>query len=151
MRKTPIRLAMHPADQFEAFAALIDQGESAADVACRFGVEESLVLKRMKLARVAPQLLAEYRGDGMTLECLDGLHRHRRPPAAAQGIQVACKTGRRTTRVKSIRAALTEKLIEAGSKLARFRRTWMPTRRLARAYPRPTCSARKSISKSRRY
>ena len=70
LAENTVRLAMHPADQFEAFAALIDQGESAADVASRFGVEESLVLKRMKLARVAPQLLKEYRSDGMTLECL---------------------------------------------------------------------------------
>src|SRR5207253_6456042 len=70
LAENTVRLSMHQADQFEAFAALIDKGESASDVAARFGVEESLVLKRMKLARVAPQLLAEYRSDGMTLECL---------------------------------------------------------------------------------
>ena len=65
-----VRLEMHPADQYEAFADLIEQSASAAEVANRFGVEESLVLKRMKLARVAPELLAEYRSEGMTLECL---------------------------------------------------------------------------------
>ena len=70
LAENTVRLAMHPADQFEAFAALIDQGATAAEVAQRFGVEESLVLKRMKLARVAPQLIQEYRDDGMTLECL---------------------------------------------------------------------------------
>jgi len=70
LAENTVRLAMHPADQFEAFAALIDQGETAAEVAARFGIEESLVLKRMKLARVAPQLFKEYRTDGMTLECL---------------------------------------------------------------------------------
>src|SRR5580658_6340531 len=70
LAENTVRLEMHPADQYEAFAALIDQGESAADVAQRFGIEETLVLKRMKLARVAPQLLAEYRSEGMTLECL---------------------------------------------------------------------------------
>ena len=60
-----VRLAMHPADQFEAFAELIDKGQSAADVATRFGIEESLVHKRMKLARVAPELFDEYRnGNG---------------------------------------------------------------------------------------
>src|SRR5580693_10211097 len=46
LAENTVRLAMHPADQFEAFAALIDKGETAADVASRFGVEESLVLKR---------------------------------------------------------------------------------------------------------
>src|SRR5437660_9175359 len=70
LAENTVRLAMHPADQFEAFAALIDKGDTAAEVAQRFGIEESLVLKRMKLARVAPQLLKEYRSDGMTLECL---------------------------------------------------------------------------------
>src|SRR5271155_1580324 len=59
LAENTVRLEMHPADQYEAFAALIDQGESAAEVANRFGIEESLVLKRMKLGRVAPQLLAE--------------------------------------------------------------------------------------------
>src|SRR5262249_3955737 len=58
LAENTVRLAMHPADQFEAFAALIDQGETAAEVAHRFGVDEALVVKRMKLARVAPQLLA---------------------------------------------------------------------------------------------
>ena len=33
LAENTVRLAMHPADQFEAFAALIDQGESAAEVA----------------------------------------------------------------------------------------------------------------------
>src|SRR5262249_47394639 len=43
LAENTVRLAMHPADQFEAFASLIDQGQTAAEVAQRFGVEESLV------------------------------------------------------------------------------------------------------------
>ena len=88
LAENTVRLAMHPADQFEAFAALIDQGMTAAEVASRFGVEESLVMKRMKLARVAPPLLAEYRDGGLTLECLMAFtitDDH----APAQGVQVA--------------------------------------------------------------
>src|SRR5579885_314617 len=50
LAENTVRLAMHPADQFEAFAALLDQGVMAAEVAQRFGIEESLVHKRMKLA-----------------------------------------------------------------------------------------------------
>src|SRR5262249_45742223 len=53
LAENTVRLAMHPADQFEAFAALIDKGETAAQVAQRFGIDEGIVLKRMKLARVA--------------------------------------------------------------------------------------------------
>ncbi len=44
LAENTVRLAMHPADQFEAFAALIDKGETAAEVARRFGVEETTVL-----------------------------------------------------------------------------------------------------------
>ena len=118
LAENTVRLAMHPADQFEAFAALIDKGESAADVATRFGVEESLVLKRMKLARVAPQLLAEYRSDGLTLECLMAFtvtDDHRRQLKVFKSLQDWQKDD-----ASAIRAALTEKMVEASSKLALF-------------------------------
>lgn len=65
-----VREDMHPADEFEAFRALIDNGKTAADVAARFGVTETLVLKRMKLARVSPVIMQVYRDDKITLECL---------------------------------------------------------------------------------
>ena len=128
LAENTVRLAMHPADQFEAFAALIDQGESAAEVAERFGVEESLVLKRMKLARVAPELLAEYRSEGMTLECLMAFtvtDDHRRQLKVFKSLQDWQKDD-----PTAIRAALTEKMVEASDKLARFvgldayRRCW---------------------------
>ena len=118
LAENTVRLAMHPADQFEAFAALIDKGETAADVARRFGVEESLVLKRMKLARVAPQLLEEYRKDGMTLECLMAFtitDDHRRQLKVFKSLQDWQKDD-----PSAIRDALTEKMIDASSKLARF-------------------------------
>jgi ParB family chromosome partitioning protein len=118
LAENTVRLAMHPADQFEAFAALIDKGHSAAEVAERFGVEESLVLKRMKLARVAPELLAEYRSEGMTLECLMAFtvtDDHRRQLKLFKSLQ-----GWQKDDPSAIRAALTEKTVEASSKLARF-------------------------------
>ncbi len=118
LAENTVRLAMHPADQFEAFAALIDQGESASDVAQRFGVEESLVLKRMKLARIAPDLLQEYREDGLTLECLMAFtvtDDHRRQLKVFKSLQDWQKDD-----PKAIRAALTEKMVEASDKLARF-------------------------------
>ena len=87
-------------------------------MASRFGVEESLVLKRMKLARVAPQLLEEYRSEGMTLECLMAFtvtDDHRRQLKVFKSLQDWQKDD-----PSAIRAALTEKMVEAGSKLARF-------------------------------
>ena len=118
LAENTVRLAMHPADQFEVFAALIDQGESAADVAQRLGIEESLVLKRMKLARVAPDLLQEYREDGLTLECLMAFtvtDDHRKQLKVFKSLQDWQKDD-----PKAIRAALTEKMVEASDKLALF-------------------------------
>ena len=118
LAENTVRLAMHPADQFEAFAALIDKGATAAEVAQRFGVEESLVIKRMKLARVAPQLIQEYRDDGITLECLMAFtvtDDHRRQLKVFKSLQDWQKDD-----PSVIRDALTEKMVEASSKLALF-------------------------------
>ena len=65
-----IREPMHPAAQFAAFKGLHDSGRSVAEIAARFGVAESVVWKRLALARVSPKLLAEYRGGKMDLEQL---------------------------------------------------------------------------------
>jgi ParB/RepB/Spo0J family partition protein len=42
-----VRLAMHPADQFEAFRALVDKGSDVAAIAARFGVPETTVARRL--------------------------------------------------------------------------------------------------------
>jgi ParB family chromosome partitioning protein len=118
LAENTVRLAMHPADEFEAFAALIDKGESAAEVAQRFGVDESHVLKRMKLARVAPQLLKQYRNGDISLECLKAFtitDDHRRQVKVFKSLQDWQKDD-----PSAIRAALTEKLVEASDNLARF-------------------------------
>ncbi len=65
-----VRLAMHPADEFEAMAALVDAGEEIAAIATRFGTTEHHVRQRLKLARVAPDLLDAYRAEEMDLEVL---------------------------------------------------------------------------------
>ncbi|MBS0513920.1 MAG: ParB/RepB/Spo0J family partition protein [Proteobacteria bacterium] len=63
-----VRAAMHPADQFEAFKALVDDGLPVEDVAARFGVAPLVVKQRMKLAKVSPALIARFREDDITLE-----------------------------------------------------------------------------------
>ena len=62
------REAMHPADEFEAFRDLTRGGMPAADVAARFGVSETVVRQRLKLADVSPKLIAAYRKGEMTLQ-----------------------------------------------------------------------------------
>jgi ParB family transcriptional regulator, chromosome partitioning protein len=65
-----IREDMHPADQFEAFKALVDNGQSTADIAARRGCPESHVVKLLKLANCSPVLLAAYREELLSLEQL---------------------------------------------------------------------------------
>lgn len=89
---------MHPADQFEAFKALIDAGQSVEKVAARFGVSPLVVQRRLKLANVAPDFIRLYRENEITLQHLmvfaltddqakqrqvwDSLREHERHPSA---------------------------------------------------------------------
>jgi len=63
-----VRDDMHPADQFEAFRLLIDNGAPVEDVAARFGVTPTVVTQRLKLARVSPVILKAYRNEDLNLE-----------------------------------------------------------------------------------
>jgi len=67
------REAMHPADEFDAFQALVQQGRSVEDVAARFGVSPTVVQRRLKLAALSPKLLSLYREDGINLDQLMAL------------------------------------------------------------------------------
>jgi ParB family transcriptional regulator, chromosome partitioning protein len=64
------REAMHPADEFEAFARLIARGRSVEDVAAVFGVTPLVVQRRLRLAAIAPSLMAQYRAGRIALDCL---------------------------------------------------------------------------------
>lgn len=68
-----LREQMHPADQFEAFAALVKEGRPIEDIAADFGVTPLVVQRRLKLANVSPRLLADYRAGAVTLEQLMAL------------------------------------------------------------------------------
>lgn len=67
------REAMHAADQFEAFAALIAEGRPIEDIAADFGVTPLVVQRRLKLANVSPRLMADYRADAVNLDQLMAL------------------------------------------------------------------------------
>ncbi|PLZ01146.1 chromosome partitioning protein ParB [Burkholderia sp. WAC0059] len=68
-----LREAMHPADQFEAFAALVREGRPVEDIAADFGVSPLVVQRRLKLANVSLRLMADYRAGDVTLEQLMAL------------------------------------------------------------------------------
>lgn len=67
------REAMHPADQFEAFAALVAEGRPIEDIAADFSVTPLVVQRRLKLANVSPRLMADYRTDAVSLDQLMAL------------------------------------------------------------------------------
>src|SRR3546814_11939734 len=62
------REAMHPADQFAAFAALVKEGRPIEDIAADFGVSPLVVQRRLTLAHVSPRLLPAYPAGAATLE-----------------------------------------------------------------------------------
>jgi ParB family chromosome partitioning protein len=67
------RQAMHPADQCEAFRALLDSGLPVERIAERFGITVRAVQQRLRLANVAPDLIARFRASELTLDQMQAL------------------------------------------------------------------------------
>ena len=64
------RAPLHPLDQFRAFQALREKGQSEEDIAAAFFVGVNVVKQRLRLAAVSEMLLEVYAEDGMSLEQL---------------------------------------------------------------------------------
>lgn len=111
------REAMHPADQFEAFAALVKEGRPIEDIAADFSVTPLVVQRRLKLANVSPRLMADYRAGGVTLEQLMALtitDDHAAQEAAFYGAPEWQRSP------SKLRERLTEREIDAAHALVRF-------------------------------
>ncbi len=111
------REAMHPADQFAAFAALVKEGRPIEDIAADFGVSPLVVQRRLKLANVSPRLMADYRAGGVTLEQLMALtitDDHAAQEAAFYGAPEWQRSP------SKLRERLTEREIDAAHALVRF-------------------------------
>ncbi|WP_027806969.1 MULTISPECIES: ParB N-terminal domain-containing protein [Burkholderia] len=114
------REAMHPADQFAAFAALVKEGRPIEDIAADFGVSPLVVQRRLKLANVSPRLLADYRSGNpgaVTLEQLMALtitDDHAEQEAAYYGAPEWQRGA------SALRDRLTEREITARHPLVRF-------------------------------
>lgn len=111
--------AMHPADQFVAFKALVDSGQSVEDVAAQYSVTPLVVQRRLKLANVAPEFLVMYREGkaGLTLEHLMALavvDDHQRQ----QQVWKELPEGRRSP--DALRIALTQDELPMSDPVARF-------------------------------
>jgi ParB family transcriptional regulator, chromosome partitioning protein len=113
-----VRVAMHPADQFEAWRGLIDKGAGVPEIAARFGVAESTVKKRLALARVSPRIFALYRAEEIDLETLQAFtvtDDHALQESVWQNLP-----GYQRDNPRAIRQALTEGEVSATDRRVRF-------------------------------
>ena len=65
-----MRADMHPADQVEAFAQLVREGKTSAEIAVRFGMSERTVEQRLRLGNVSPVIMQAYRDGKANLDML---------------------------------------------------------------------------------
>ena len=111
------REAMHPADQFEAFAALVAEGRPIEDIAADFSVTPLVVQRRLKLANVSPRLMDDYRADAVTLDQLMALAITDDHAAQEAAFYDAPQWQRNPS---ALRERLTEREIGASHPLVRF-------------------------------
>ena len=112
------RSPLHPLDQFRAFLALREKGQSEEEIAAAFFVSVSVVRQRLRLASVSPKLLDVYAEDGLTLDQLMAFtvsSDHERQE------QVHERLGQSHSREPhTIRRMLTEGVVRASDKRAQF-------------------------------
>ena len=108
-----VRVQMHPADQFDAFAKLVEEGRGVEEIAARFGVSTTVVRQRLKLAKVSPRLLVAYRADEVTPDQLMALA-ITEDQAAQERVWDAARTDWQRE-PRALRRALTENKIDAST------------------------------------
>ncbi len=114
-----LQVAMHPADQVQAFGALALAGATVADIAARFGVSERIVEQRLRLGHAAPELLDAYRADQIDLATLKAFAVTTDTARQLAVWEQVKDQGYRPTDWQ-IKRMLTEDRIPAGAALARF-------------------------------
>lgn len=112
------RAPLHPLDQFRAFLALREKGQSEEEIAATFFVSVNIVKQRLKLASVSPALLDIYAEDGMTLDQLMAFTvsgDHERQEQVFERLKIS-----HDQQPYIIRRMLTEGAIRASDKRAQF-------------------------------
>lgn len=109
--------AMHPADQLLAFKTLVDDGQSAGQIAAAFGVSPLTVQRRLKLASLAPPFIDLYRQGSIEMDVLQALALS---DDAAQQLQVWESLAPYNRCAHQIRQLLTDGEVQADAPLARF-------------------------------
>jgi ParB family chromosome partitioning protein len=112
------RAPLHPLDQFRAFLALREKGQSEEDIAAAFFVSVAVVRQRLRLASVSPKLLEVYAEDGMSLDQLMAFTVNPDHARQEQVWEVLQRVPARQT--YQIRRMLTEDTVRASDRRARF-------------------------------
>ena len=112
------RAPLHPLDQFRAFQALRDKGQSEEEIAAAFFVAVSVVKQRLRLASVSPKLLDIYADDGMTLDQLMAFTVNADHERQEQVFDRLCQSYAKEPH--TIRRMLTEGAVRAADKRAQF-------------------------------
>lgn len=73
LAENSVRLAMHPADQVGAFAALAEAGATPEDIGNRFGLAPKTVKRRLRLGRLPGRVLAAWRAGEVNLDAVQAL------------------------------------------------------------------------------
>jgi ParB family chromosome partitioning protein len=112
------RASLHPLDQFRAFQALRQKGQSEEEIAAAFFVGVNVVKQRLRLAAVSEKLLDVYAEDGVTLEQLMAFtvtNDHARQEQVWEALQRSYGQ-----EPYQIRRMLTERTVRASDKRALF-------------------------------
>ena len=112
------RAPLHPLDQFRAFQALREKGQSEEDIAAAFFVTPAVVKQRLRLASVSPKLLDAYVEDRLTLDQLMAFTVNADHERQEQVFERLSQTYCKEPHV--IRRMLTEGAVHAGDKRALF-------------------------------
>lgn len=112
------RAPLHPLDQFRAFVALRQKGQSEEEIAAAFFVSVAVVKQRLKLASVSPKLLDTYAEDGLTLDQLMAFTVSGDHERQEQVLERLAQTYDKQP--YAIRRMLTEGAVRASDKRARF-------------------------------
>jgi len=112
------RAPLHPLDQFRAFLALREKGQSEEEIAAAFFVAVSVVKQRLRLASVSPRLLDVYAEDEITLDQLMAFTVNDNHERQEQVFARISQSYAREPHV--IRRMLTEGAVRAADKRAQF-------------------------------
>jgi ParB family chromosome partitioning protein len=112
LAENAVREQMHPADEFDAFKKMIDEGSGVEEVAARFGLATTAVRQRLKLANVSPALMALYRAGEINLDQMMALA-VRDDHAAQERVWSTAPKWRRDP--EALRRALTEGMVDGST------------------------------------